>query len=76
MNAVTSLLHRLKAQGLTQVEISRRIGIPQPRLSRWAGGVVPPGAEDALKLKELLDEVEAGAREPAAGLSQSQVGAS
>lgn len=61
MNAITSVLHRLKALGLTQVEINRRTGIPQPRLSRWAAGSVPPGAEDALKLKGLLDGIEAGA---------------
>lgn len=39
---------------MTQSEISRRTGIPQPRLSRWEAGAPSAGANDALKLAELV----------------------
>lgn len=54
MSATTDLLKRLRERGLTQTEISRRTGIPQPRLSRWANGDVPDAADDSLKLAELV----------------------
>ena len=44
----------LRDSGLTQTEIAKRTGIPQPRLSRWEGGAVPPSADDGLKLVRLL----------------------
>ena len=44
---------------MSQSEIARRIGMPQPRVSRWEAGEVPTGADDALKLAQLLREVEA-----------------
>lgn len=53
MSATVELLKRLRAAGLSQSEISRRTGIPQPRLSRWVNGEAPRGADDALKLSEL-----------------------
>lgn len=53
----TGLLRELRNRGLTQSAISKRTGIPQPRLSRWEGGDVPASADDALLLKALLDEV-------------------
>ncbi len=56
----TELLRELRKRGLTQIAISKRTQIPQPRLSRWESGVVPTGADDALRLKALLDEVQAG----------------
>lgn len=49
----TNLLRRIRACGLSQTEISKRTGIPQPRLSRWEGGASPAGADDALKLVRL-----------------------
>lgn len=54
MSDTTSIIKRLRALGLSQSEISRRTGIPQPRLSRWEGGEVPDAADDALKLAELI----------------------
>lgn len=53
MSKVSEIIKRLHARGLTQAEIKRRTGIPQPRLSRWGAGSVPAGAEDALKLAHL-----------------------
>ena len=53
MSDTTSIINRLRAAGLSQSEISRRTGIPQPRLSRWEGGEVPDAADDALKLAKL-----------------------
>ncbi|WP_231934072.1 helix-turn-helix domain-containing protein [Bordetella bronchialis] len=41
------------------MEIARRTGIPQPRISRWEGGEAPAGANDALKLAELARQVTA-----------------
>jgi transcriptional regulator with XRE-family HTH domain len=49
----TELLRRLRRSGLSQTEIARRTGIPQPRLSRWERGPTPAGADDALKLAAL-----------------------
>ena len=53
MHTTTDLLRRLRQRGLSQTEISRRTGIPQPRLSRWASGEVPDAADDSLKLQAL-----------------------
>lgn len=58
MNTTTQLLQGLLARGWTQSAITRRTGIPQPRLSKWARGKPPSGAEDALKLKALQDSGE------------------
>jgi len=54
MSETTELIKRLRASGLSQSEISRRTGIPQPRLSRWEGGEVPDAADDSLKLQALV----------------------
>lgn len=53
------IIQRLRAFGLTQTEISRRTGIPQPRLSKWGNGAVPNHVDDALRLAELLRKLEA-----------------
>lgn len=58
-SATQALIKRLRASGMSQSEISRRTQIPQPRLSRWEGGDVAAGADDALKLQELVNELEA-----------------
>lgn len=47
----------LRKAGLSQTEIAKRTGIPQPRLSRWESGDVPAGADDALRLKALHEQV-------------------
>ncbi|PPA72541.1 XRE family transcriptional regulator [Achromobacter spanius] len=54
MDTATDLIKRLRASGMTQSEISRRTGIPQPRLSRWEAGAPSAGANDALRLAELV----------------------
>lgn len=51
------ILKELRAAGWSQSAIARKTGIPQPRLSRWQSGQVPDGADDALRLAALLDEV-------------------
>lgn len=40
---------RLRA-GMTQAELSRRIGRPQSQVSRWEGGRVEPSLETLVKL--------------------------
>lgn len=55
MSTTTELIRQLKAKGLTQTDIAKRTGIPQPRLSKWANGRVPAGADDALKLLALFE---------------------
>lgn len=55
----TELLRDLRAAKLSQSEIARRTGIPQPRLSRWANGELPAAADDALKLQALHAEIKA-----------------
>lgn len=57
MSNMQDLLRRLRDRGLTQTEIARRTGIPQPRISRWESGRAPAGADDALKLLTLEREV-------------------
>jgi len=59
MASTTDLIRKLTERGLTQTEIAKRTGIPQPRLSRWAAGDVPQGADDALKLQQLVLELQA-----------------
>jgi transcriptional regulator with XRE-family HTH domain len=66
MDTVTDIIKRLRGAGLSQSEISRRTGIPQPRLSRWEGGAPPAGANDALRLKQLAREVDPVLDGPAA----------
>ena len=58
------VLRDLKAAGLSQTEIARRTGIPQPRLSRWQAGAVPDSADDALKLLRLRAEISAAGANP------------
>jgi transcriptional regulator with XRE-family HTH domain len=54
----TDLIKQLRdVAKLSQSEIARRTGIPQPRLSRWQAGEAPDAADDALKLKALCDEL-------------------
>lgn len=43
--------------GLTQADITRLTGIPQPRMSRWTAGMIPNGADDALKLAALAEKM-------------------
>lgn len=55
MSQIAILINRLQAEpiGLSQSEIARQTGIPQPRVSRWGSGDVAAGADDALKLVAL-----------------------
>lgn len=64
MSETTDILRRIRAAGLSQSEIARRTGIPQPRLSRWEAGATPDAADDALKLAALVESIEGA--EPAA----------
>ena len=57
MSETTELIKRLRDGGLSQTEIAKRTGIPQPRLSRWENGEVPDSADDALKIKALVDQL-------------------
>ncbi|QBH18640.1 XRE family transcriptional regulator [Alcaligenes faecalis] len=57
MRTTHGILKELRAAGWSQSAIARKTGIPQPRLSRWQSGQVPDGADDALRLAALLDEV-------------------
>lgn len=54
MTTTIEILHQLRALPMTQAEISRKTGIPQPRICRWDAGNIPVGADDALKLQALL----------------------
>lgn len=67
MSETTDLLKRLReGHGLSQTEIAKRTGIPQPRLSRWAAGHTPDTADDALKLKALADGLDSASAEQGA----------
>lgn len=54
MSETSELILKLRALGMSQSEIARRTGIPQPRISRWESGDVSTGADDALKLLRLF----------------------
>jgi transcriptional regulator with XRE-family HTH domain len=70
MRDTTTLIKALRDRGMSQTEISRRTNIPQPRLSRWEAGEVPDAADDALRLAQLVDEIEAGGDGESAGAQQ------
>ena len=58
MSATTALIVALRNTAkLSQSEISRRTGIPQPRISRWEAGEAPDSADDALKLQALHNDL-------------------
>lgn len=57
MTKTHELLMSLLGSGLSQAEISKQTGIPQSRLSRWEDGLIPIGAEYALKLRECYEKV-------------------
>ncbi len=54
MDTTHDLIKKLRASGLSQMEISRRTGIPQSRVSRWEQGTTPVGADDALRLLDFV----------------------
>lgn len=62
MLSTSELIRALRALGLTQVDISRRTGIPQPRISRWENDEAPDSADDALKLLALHKDLTAQPR--------------
>lgn len=67
MDTVQSIILRLRAAGMSQSEIARRLkGVPQARISRWEKGEAPPSVDDALRLAELLREHESGAKRQSA----------
>lgn len=53
MSATTCILKRLQEAGFSQTEISRRAGIPQPTLSKWAAGKAAKAADAALRLRDM-----------------------
>lgn len=65
MSKTTDLILILRKRGLSQTDISKRTGIPQPRISRWQSGEVPAGADDALRLAELVSRTRPRAKVPA-----------
>lgn len=61
MSQTTALIKRLRELKLSQSEIARRTGIPQPRISRWENGETPKAADAVLKLAALVAELDAEA---------------
>ncbi|WP_169141164.1 helix-turn-helix domain-containing protein [Aromatoleum toluolicum] len=59
MPTVQEIILRLRAAGYSQTRIANEIGAPQPRISRWERGEAPDSADDALKLANLLAQVDA-----------------
>lgn len=58
MSTINEILKRLQTT-MSQSEISRETGIPQPKLSRWGAGAAAAGADDALKLLALDQKISA-----------------
>jgi transcriptional regulator with XRE-family HTH domain len=61
MSLTIAIIKALRHAGLTQSDIARRTGIPQPRLSKWESGATPAGADDALRLQQLHQDICASA---------------
>lgn len=59
MSKTSDLIRELRLIPMSQSEISRRTGIPQPRISRWESSGAPQSADDALKVADLLRRVKA-----------------
>ena len=58
MSKIAELIRDIRTSGhLSQSEISRKTGIPQPRISRWESGDVAAGADDALLLLDLARDL-------------------
>lgn len=58
MAQIPDVIRQLRAS-LSQSEISRRTGIAQSKISRWEAGKVAAGAEEALKLVDLAEQMKA-----------------
>jgi len=56
MTKIPEVIRQLRAT-LSQSEISRRTGIAQSKISRWEAGKVAAGAEEALKLADLAEQL-------------------
>lgn len=74
MTCTIDILRKLRAVPLSQSEISRLTGIPQPRLSRWEAGQVPRIADDVLRLQALEAKVNKG-KKTVPALNCQEVGA-
>lgn len=61
MLTTQSIILELRKRGLTQTEIAKKTGIPQPRICRWEAGDVPKSVDDAFALNRLLDKVKKAA---------------
>ena len=59
MTQIQHVIRRLRAS-LSQSEIARRTGIAQSKISRWEAGKVAAGAEEALRLVDLAEQLEKG----------------
>lgn len=53
MSQIAELLKDMRNAGLSQTEIAKMTGIPQPRISRWEAGEVAAAADDALRVAEV-----------------------
>lgn len=61
MTQVQAILSEL-AKTMSQEQIADAIGSSQSKVSRWLGGQIPAGVDDALKLIALAES--AGIRKP------------
>lgn len=59
MSKISEIIKQIRSgpDGLSQMEIERRTGISQSRISRWENGDVAAGADDALKLVDLHTDI-------------------
>ncbi|SEF28457.1 helix-turn-helix transcriptional regulator [Variovorax sp. NFACC27] len=65
MTQIQAVIRQLRAT-LSQSEIARRTGIAQSKISRWEAGKVAAGAEEALKLAALAQQLPAAQSKEAA----------
>ncbi len=71
MNA-TDLIRALRALGMSQNDIASRADLNQSSVSRWEAGEAPKGADAALKLQALYEQVRTqGSASAAAGQGQA-----
>jgi predicted transcriptional regulator len=69
MNSPTAIVKALLEMGMTQTAIAQETGISQPKLSRWAAGVVTSSARDAIVLQRFHESKLRARKRPAKAAS-------
>lgn len=72
MHTVRDIIKKLRAAGLSQDEIARRSRISQPTLSKWESRGAAKGADAALRLVALEQEIASQATQDQGGACHAE----